>query len=356
MKNNVIVINVVMDYLVGGAYIGLMRIARNMPQYKWEFSTEVNKNANIVIYMNNHRHYTRAKEYNIKHIIQRKTGERSLKIETPDDLGYVICSSKRSYDFVKHKNKILVYNGIDFVHLSSICPKSNVDFLVAESRIGIGQRVDLACKYALKHNRHLTILGGKANLDENTYFVLKKQYPMFKWVGTVSEDESLSYIKGCNSIIVSNSSHGVANQVIEAVACNKNIIDLTTNKLEIPDKDNINITCAIEKYKDIFSKLMEGNKNMFVLKNFKYKDLFFRDLEQNSPPGTMCEILRTYDPGRMYECVDIKTKKIRRFCISEKARLGGQPGITERLVTNGYVSDEDKDFFDGIEKCFVWAE
>lgn len=247
-------INIVMDYLIGGAFVGLERITNKLPQYKWIFSTEVDKESDIIIYMNNNRHYKAAKIYNIRYIIQRKTGERSLLVPTPEDLSAVICASKRSYELTNHDKKTLIYNGVDFEYIKNIQPKEKVDLLVAESRIGIGQRVNEACKYAIEHNRHLTILGSKANLEENTYNILKKTYPQFCWVGTVSPDESLSFIKGCNAIIVGNPSHGVANQIIEAVSMDKQIICLC-NSLEIPSKDQIDINVTAQKYHEMIQKL-----------------------------------------------------------------------------------------------------
>lgn len=247
-----------MDYLVGGAYVGNRRIADKLLQYTWTFTTEVKPVADIVLYMNNHRHYERAKSLGIKHIIQRKTGERSLKVPTPDDLDAVICASKRSFEHTNHPKKCLIYNGVDFEYLAGITPKPNIDLLVAESRIGIGQRVDLACKYALQHNRQLTILGSKANLAEDTHYKLKKAYPKFSWMGTVSPDEALSYIKGCKAIIISNPSHGCPNQGIEARAMDKQIITLAN--IEIPPKDQIDLNLTAKKYDELIKSVMNGVK------------------------------------------------------------------------------------------------
>ena len=249
-------INVVMDYLVGGAYVGLLRIASKLPQYSWSFTTKVEQQADIVLYMNNHIHYERAKSFGIRHIIQRKTGERSLVVQTPEDLDAVICASKRSYEYTKHSKKILIYNGIDFEQLSHIIPKPNIDLLVAESRIGVGQRVNLACQYAIEHKQHLTILGSKANLVEDTYYKLKASYPQFNWIGTVGMEEALSYIKGCSALIICNPSHGVANQSIEGVAMDKKIVNLAN--LEIPDKRDIDINVTAKKYDDLFKTLLDS--------------------------------------------------------------------------------------------------
>ena len=69
------IVNVVMDYLIGGAYVGNRRVADALPQYTWVFSAEVDPKADVVLYMNSNRHYERTKALGIKHIIQRKTGE-----------------------------------------------------------------------------------------------------------------------------------------------------------------------------------------------------------------------------------------------------------------------------------------
>lgn len=241
-----------MDYLIGGAYIGILRLSRALTKYEWSFTTEAQK-SDMVLYMNNHRHYLASKQLGIPYIIQRKTGNRSLSIQTPEDLSAVICASKKSFDCTNHARKVLIYNGIDMDLIKSVVPKSNIDLLVAESRIGVGQKVDLACKYAIRNHRHLTILGSKANLNEDTYYVLKRQYPQFSWVGTVSETEALSYIKGCNGIIVSNPSHGVANQIIEAVSMDKPIITLAD--IEIPPKEKIDLKHMAEKYDSLIKQL-----------------------------------------------------------------------------------------------------
>lgn len=252
MKN----INVVMDYKVGGAYIGLDRISKSLSsEYKWNFTTEIDPKADLVIYMNNHRHYVKAKEYKIKHIIQRKTGVRSLAVQTPNDLDAVICASKRSYEIVNHPKKILIYNGIDLDHINTIKPKENIDLLIAETRIGVGQRAHLGCEYAINHKRKLTILGNGKGLEEDTYDILRKKYPQHNWVGRVSPDEALAYIKGCNAIIVSNPSHGVANQIIEAHAMNKEVIMLCDG-LEIPPKDQLDINITAKKYKELIDEIL----------------------------------------------------------------------------------------------------
>ncbi len=259
---NKLKINVVLDYLIGGAYIGLLRIAHKLDTYDWSFTTDVQPGVDIVLYMNNNRHYDRAKKLGIKHIIQRKTGERSLKVPTPDDLASVICGSKKSFSHTQHPNKVLIYNGIDFDHLKTIQPKPNISLLVAESRIGIGQAVHLACEYAIKHKKHLTILGSGEGVAENTHSLLRAKYSQFNWVGRVEPDVALAYIKGCEAIIVSNPAHGVANQCLEATALNKPIIDLTPNKiLEIPNKSDIDLNNTARLYQELIERILNSGKN-----------------------------------------------------------------------------------------------
>lgn len=252
-----VVICVAMNFLIGGALIGMRRVSEKLPKYEWNFSTEVDKNADLVIYMNDNRFYEDAKKLQIQHIIQRKTGERSLKIPTPDDLSAVICASKKSFEHTTHKNKVLIYNGVDFEHLNKIQPKNNIDLLVAESRIGIGQRVHLACEYALKNNRRLTILGNGEGLAEDTYNPLTKKYPQFSWIGRVLPDEALSYIKGCNELIVSNPSHGMANQIIEATAFGKKITKFHEG-IEIPTRDQIDLNETARKYDELIQGVLNG--------------------------------------------------------------------------------------------------
>lgn len=244
-----------MDYLTGGAYIGLLRIAHKLDKYDWSFSTEVKPDVDIVLYMNNHRHYEKAKKLGIKHVIQRKTGERSLKVTTPDDLVAVICGSKRSYEHTKHPKKVLIYNGVDFDHVKTIQPKSNIQLLCTESRIGIGQAIHLACEYAIKHNKKLTILGSGEGVAEDTYAKLRKKYPQFNWIGRVEPDEALAYIKACEAIIVSNPSHGCANQILEAVSMDKPIITLAN--LEIPNKADIDINVTAKKYDELIRSILK---------------------------------------------------------------------------------------------------
>lgn len=251
------IINITLSYLIGGAYVGLQRVAEALPEYKWTFTKTPDSNADICLYMNDHNHYLAAKELGIKHIVQRKTGVRSLKIPEPDDLDSLICGSKASFNNSKHSRKVLIYNGLDFNHLKTIRPKPNIDLLVAESRCGKGQRIDASIQYAIKHKKHLTILGDGKGLAENTYKELRKKYPQFTWIGRVSPDEALSYIKGCNKILIANPSHGVANQALEAIAMGKKIIDLTPGKvLEIPDKKDIDIRNTANQYDALFKSIL----------------------------------------------------------------------------------------------------
>lgn len=252
-------INVVMDALIGGAYVGLLRIAHKLDIYHWSFSTEVQPDADIILYMNNNRHYEKAKKLGIKYVIQRKTGERSLKVPTPDDLAAVICGSKKSFSHTQHPKKVLIYNGIDFDHLKTIQPKSNISLLVAESRIGQGQRIHLACEYAIKHKKHLTILGSGEGVAENTHAVLRSKYPQFNWVGRVEPDVALAYIKGCEAIIVSNPAHGVANQILEAISMDKPVINLAN--CEIPNKSDIDLNNTARLYKELIERILNSGKN-----------------------------------------------------------------------------------------------
>ena len=85
--------------------------------------------------------------------------------------------------------------------------------------------------------------------------MLKKAHPQFNWVGTVGQDEALSYIKGCTAIIISNQAHGVPNQGIEARAMDKQIISPAS--LEIPPKDQIDLNVAAKKYDDLIKSIMK---------------------------------------------------------------------------------------------------
>lgn len=251
-------INVVLSYLIGGAYVGTQRIAKALPQYSWTFTQSPQADADIVIYMNDNKHYVAAKKLGIQHIIQRKTGVRSLKVPEPDDLDAVICASKVSFDNSKHPNRVLIYNGLDFNYLNSIVPKPGIDLLVAESRIGTGQVVEKSIQYAIKHKRHLTILGSGKGLAENTYDKLMKKYPQCTWVGRVKPEVALSYIKGAKGIIISNPSHGVANQALEALAMDVPVILLAP--LEIPSKADIDLTNTAAKYAELFDKILSQQK------------------------------------------------------------------------------------------------
>lgn len=246
-------INVVMSYMVGGALTGMKRISSAMPQYDWIFTTNPVQ-SDMCIYMNDHKHYLSAKKLGIKHIVQRKTGIRSLKVQEPSDLSAVICASERSYNNSKHPKKTLIYNGVDLGFLKTIKPEPNIDLVIAESRIGKGQAVEKSIQYALKNKRDLTILGSGEGLAESTYRKLKKKYPQFNWVGRVPADKALSYIKGSNGIIISNPSHGIANQVIEALAMDKPIINL--GGVEVPPKSEIDINITVQKYNSLIKSIL----------------------------------------------------------------------------------------------------
>lgn len=65
----------------GGAEIGYRRIATQLPQYQWLFTTEVQK-TDLVIYSNSHKFYEQAKKLSIP-TIQRTTGPRSFSLPQP---------------------------------------------------------------------------------------------------------------------------------------------------------------------------------------------------------------------------------------------------------------------------------
>ena len=89
---------------------------------------------------------------------------------------------------------------------------------------------------------------------ENTHETLMRANPQCNWVGRVSPDEALSYIKGCDSIIISNPSHGLANQAIEATAFDKNIVNL--GGCEIPDKKDIDLRNTAKAYNDLLQSIV----------------------------------------------------------------------------------------------------
>ena len=250
-------INICISYMIGGAHVSMKRLAVFMPQYQWIFAKTPNPDADIVIYMNDDVHYQKAKTLGIPHIIQRKTGIRSLKVSEHDDIDAVICSSLASYQNSKHPRRQLIYNGIDFNHLQSITPKSNIEWLIMESRHGTGQRTEVSIRHAIKQNKHLTILGSGEGVAENTYDKLVKKYPECNWVGRVSPDEALTYLAGCEAILTANPSHGLAQQCIESVALDKCIIDLTPGQiLEIPTKEQIDIKSTAKKYDELFQSIL----------------------------------------------------------------------------------------------------
>jgi len=247
-------INVCMDFWeVGGAERFWQRLSKNMPRYKWLFTKSVDVSADIVIYSNSHKFYEQAKKLN-KPIIQRVTGPRSYYLQQPSDLEAVICSSKKGYDISTHKNKHLIYNGIDFEYLNNIKPIV-CDLLYGCARIGVGQKVDVACEYAIKTNHHLTITGSRQHVAENIYDKMKAKYPQFHWAGLLDEDTMLAYVKGCNKGIMPTTSHGVSNFVLELSACNKPIINI--GNVEIPPIDQIDINITSQKYDNIIRSILK---------------------------------------------------------------------------------------------------
>ena len=242
------IINVCLDvWAIGGAELGYKRIASKLPQYQWLFTTNVDPSANLVIYSNNHRFYDQAKKLNIP-IIQRTTGPRSYSLPQPIDLKAVICSSKKGYDITNHPNKHLIYNGIDLENLTNI-NAIECDLLYAPARVGIGQMVEDAIQYAQQHKRHLTVLGAKQHLQENTYDVLRSKYPQVRWTGLVDPEVASAYIKGCKAYICPTKTHGVSNAIIEAVANDKSIINL--GGVEVPAKQDIDLNVTAKKYDEL---------------------------------------------------------------------------------------------------------
>lgn len=246
-------INICLDiWATGGAEIGYKRIIDKLPQYKWLLTTDVDPTANLVIYSNNHRFYKQSKQYNIPAIL-RTTGPRSFNIPQPAGLKAVICSSKKSYELAGHPNKCLIYNGIDLDWLNKI-EALDCDLLYSPARVGVGQQVEKAIQYAQQNNRHLTVLGDRQHLAENTYDILKKKYPAVHWTGLLDNNQSLRYMKGCKDYIVPTSVHGVSNAVIEAIGFGKNIINL--GSVEIPSKEDIDINNTAKKYDELIRSIL----------------------------------------------------------------------------------------------------
>jgi len=246
-------INICLNYwATGGAENFYHRLANSLPQYEWSFTKKVDKCSDIVIYSNDHSFYEQSKRLGIP-TIMRITGPRSYSLPQPEDLKFVVCSSKKSYDLSTHSCKRLIYNGVDFDHLSNIEP-IQCQLLISEARVGVGQKIEEAIKYSVKHKKHLTCLGSKQHLAENTYYYLKSKYPNVTFTGLVKPDVSLQYIKGCEALIIASSSHGVSNSLIEATALGKNIINL--GGVETVNKEDINIKDTAEKYDNLFKSII----------------------------------------------------------------------------------------------------
>lgn len=250
-------INVAIEFHVGGAWVFTQRLAKALPQYEWVFS-KAPVESDIVLYMNDHRHYINAKKIGVRHIIQRKTGRRSLATEEPPDLDAVVCASLESYNKSKHKNKVLIYNGVDLEQAKKIKP-IKCDLLCSESRCGKGQKIDRIIDYALKNKRHLTLLGnGDGIANDDTYKNIKRKYPQFDYPGRVSPEKSLGYIKGCKSLAIANPSHGCSNSIIEGLVFGREIIDLTPKKsLEIPPIDQLYLKLTAKKYDELFKDILK---------------------------------------------------------------------------------------------------
>lgn len=245
-------VNVCMDYwAVGGAERFWQRLSRVVKQHQWIFTTEVDPEADVVIYSNNDKFYHQAKALN-KPAVLRITGPRSYSLPQHNDLAAVICTSQKSYELSKHERKVLIYNGVDISKFDSIQP-IECDLLYGCARVGLGQKPEVAIKYAKNNNRHITITGSRQHLAEKTYNVLKKKYPEVNWTGLIEEDEMFRYIKGCKAGIMPTSVHGVSNFIIECVAADKPIINL--GGVEIPDKKQIDIGNAAYQYNKLLSHL-----------------------------------------------------------------------------------------------------
>lgn len=245
-------VNVCMEHwAVGGAERFWERLSRALPQYEWEFSRQVVDDADIVVYSNAHKFYDQAKKLN-KPTILRITGPRSHKLPQPPDLKAVVCSSKKSFEVSSHKNKKLIYNGIDFSALDLIEP-IECDIIYGCARIGLGQKPEVAIKYSLANNRHLTITGSRQHVAENIYDQLRQKYPQVHWTGLIDEAEMLRYIKGCKAGIMPTSVHGVSNFIIECISMDKPIINI--GNVEVPNKADIDIQMTAEKYDQLFRSI-----------------------------------------------------------------------------------------------------
>lgn len=240
-------------WAIGGAERFYHRLSEKLPQYKWLFTTCVEPKADLVIYSNDHKFYNQAKKLNIPSIL-RITGPRSYSLAQPDDLKFVICSSKKSFELSKHKNKILIYNGIDFDKIKDIEP-IQCDLLYGCARVGKGQAPEVAIKYALKNKRHITITGEKQHLAENTYYELRRKYPQINWTGLLDEQTMLQYIKGCKEAIMPTSIHGISNFILECISMDKPIINL--GNVEMPPKDQIDINITAEKYDELIKGVLK---------------------------------------------------------------------------------------------------
>lgn len=247
------IINICLEiWATGGAEIGYKRLAQAMPEYEWRFVTKAGP-CDVLIYSNSDKFYHQAKSLNIPKIILRTTGPRSYAMPQYDDLFAVVCSSRKAYELSKHPRRHMVYNGVDFERLSHLKPIA-CDILVGCARVGLGQQVEKAILYAKANKKHLTVLGGKQHLHEDTYNILKNKYPEVTWTGVVDNDTALAYVKGCNAGIMPTSVHGVSNFVLELVACDKPVINI--GGVEVPPKSEIDINITARKYKEIIEAVI----------------------------------------------------------------------------------------------------
>jgi glycosyltransferase involved in cell wall biosynthesis len=250
-------INVCMCYFaVGGAEIFWSRLSKKLPQYKWLFTTEVKPEADVVVYSNDHKFYLQARNLN-KPVIQRMTGPRSYTLPQPEDLAAVICTSQAGWEASSFDGKQLIYNGIDLEYLKTIQP-IKCELLYSPARQGVGQCIDTAIQYAREQKQHLTVLGDRQHLAENTAKLLRTKYPDVAWPGLVAEPIALGYMKGCEAYVMPTPVAGVSNALIEAVAFGKPIINL--GHAEIPFLTNIDLNQTASKYDELIRKVLNEGK------------------------------------------------------------------------------------------------
>ena len=253
MDDYMIKINVAMNYwATGGAENFYRRLAAKLTQYDWTFTTDVDPEADLVIYSNDHKFYLQAKHRN-KPTILRITGPRSYSLPQPDDLAAVVCSSARSYVLSVHSNRVLIYNGVDLELIRAIEPIP-CQLLTSESRIGSGQHIEDAIRFAQSQGKQLTCLGAKQHVAENTYELLKAKYPQVHWIGLVDPTTALRYIKGCEALVIASPNHGVSNSLIEATVMGKQVYNL--GGVETPPLDQLDLNLTAAKYDSLIQSVL----------------------------------------------------------------------------------------------------